>query len=88
MIGRIKKCWLQHERQFNLSSRERRVEGVCDDLVQMRRLLYTAPSSNQILQIQIEFEIRETGYKRSIKKIRAGTVKQAACMYVTFGWYL
>jgi hypothetical protein len=30
-------------------TREEMVEGVCDDLVRMRQLLYTAPSSNQIL---------------------------------------
>lgn len=45
------------------------------------------PLRTRFLQIQIEFKIRETGYKRSIKKIRAGTVKQGS-MSVMFDWVL
>jgi hypothetical protein len=68
-------------------TREEMVEGVCDDLVRMRQLLYTAPSSNQILTDSDRIQNKRNRIKRSIKKIRAGTVKQGS-MSVMFDWVL
>jgi hypothetical protein len=68
-------------------TRDEMVEGVCDDLVRMRQLLYTAPSSNQILTDSDRIQNKRNRIKRSIKKIRAGTVKQGS-MSVMFDWVL
>lgn len=64
------------------------VEGVCDDLVRMRQLLYTAPSSNQILTDSDRIQNRRNRIQAVYQENQSWhTVKQGS-MSVMFDWVL